>query len=133
MNEFVAGNRISLLRSGSEYFPALEAAIDGARLQIHLETYIFEADETGRAIAAALSRAAARGVVTHVLIDGFGSKNLDPEVINDMRVVWRVHIVDHVDTTDKGQLTVDNHQLSMQPTQTLPFESPGRNLRTEFK
>ena len=85
MSEFVPGNRISLLRTGSEYFPALEAAIDGARLQIHLETYIFEADETGRAIAAALSRAAARGVVTHVLIDGFGSKNLDPEVIDDMR------------------------------------------------
>ena len=82
MNEFVPGNRISLLRTGSEYFPALAAAIDDARLQIHLETYIFEADETGRAIAAALSRAAARGVVTHVLIDGFGSKNLDPEVIN---------------------------------------------------
>lgn len=85
MSEFVPGNRISLLRTGSEYFPALEAAIDGACLQIHLETYIFEADETGRAIAAALSRAAARGVVTHVLIDGFGSKNLDPEVIDDMR------------------------------------------------
>ncbi len=86
MNEFVSGNRICLLRTGSEYFPALEAAIEGARLQIHLETYIFEADETGRAIAAALSRAAARGVVTYVLIDGFGSKNLDPEMIDDMRV-----------------------------------------------
>ena len=30
MNNFVAGNRIRLLRTGAEYFPALEAAIDGA-------------------------------------------------------------------------------------------------------
>jgi len=85
MNEFVSGNRICLLRTGSEYFPALIAAIDAAQQQIHLETYIFEADVTGRAVAAALARAARRGVATHVLIDGFGSKNLDSGVINELR------------------------------------------------
>lgn len=92
MSRFVAGNRIRLLRTGSEYFPALQAAIDGARQQIHLETYIFEADETGRAVAAALARAAARGVVTRVLIDGFGSKNLDRGVIAAMRAAG-VHLL----------------------------------------
>ena len=71
MNEFVTGNRIRLLRTGTEYFPALIAAIDAAQRQIHLETYIFEADGTGRAVAAALARAARRGVAAHVLIDGF--------------------------------------------------------------
>jgi cardiolipin synthase len=85
MNEFVAGNRIRLLRTGTEYFPALIVAIDGAQRQIHLETYIFEADGTGQSVAAALSRAARRGVATHVLIDGFGSKNLDSAVIDGMR------------------------------------------------
>ena len=85
MNRFVAGNRIRLLRTGSEYFPALKAAIDGAQRQIHLETYIFEADATGHAIADALTRAAQRGVTTHVLIDGFGSKNLDSGIIEAMR------------------------------------------------
>ncbi len=85
MNAFLAGNRVQLLRTGAEYFPALQAAIDGACEQIHLETYIFEADTTGRAIAAALSRAAARGVATHVLIDGFGSKDLNTELIDGMR------------------------------------------------
>ena len=85
MNNFVAGNRIRLLRTGGEYFPALEAAIDGAQRQIHLETYIFEADATGHAIAGALARAARRGVTTHVLIDGFGSKNLDAGAIEAMR------------------------------------------------
>ena len=53
MNNFVAGNRIRLLRTGAEYFPALEAAIDGAHRQIHLETYIFEADATGHALTLA--------------------------------------------------------------------------------
>lgn len=85
MNEFMPGNRIRLLRTGSEYFPALAAAIDAARRQIHLETYIFEADATGHVIAAALSRAAARGVATHVLIDGFGSKDLAVGLLDEMR------------------------------------------------
>lgn len=85
MSGFCAGNRIELLRTGTEFFPALEAAIDGARLQIHLETYIFENDDTGRRIAEALARAAGRGVATHLLIDGFGSKDLGLEFIEGMR------------------------------------------------
>lgn len=85
MSAFVDGNRIQLLRTGAEYFPALESALDAAGQQIFLETYIFEADDTGRAIAAALMRAAQRGVSTQVLIDGFGSKNLDAALIAAMR------------------------------------------------
>ena len=68
------GNRLTLLRNGTEFFPALEAAIDAAAREIFLETYIFATDATGQRIAAALARAAARGVAVHVLIDGFGSR-----------------------------------------------------------
>lgn len=39
-----------------------------------LETYIFADDAAGQAVAEALIAAAARGVVTHVLVDGFGAK-----------------------------------------------------------
>ena len=85
MAQLVGGNRITLLRSGAEYFPALIAECDAARREIHLETYIFEADETGRAIAQALMRAARRGVATHVMVDGFGSQALDRALIADMR------------------------------------------------
>ncbi|MBI3068070.1 MAG: cardiolipin synthase ClsB [Betaproteobacteria bacterium] len=85
MTEFVNGNRITLLRNGAEYFPALEAECDAARYEVHLETYIFEDDETGQRIAEALKRAARRGVVVHVLIDGFGSKELNPELVAGMR------------------------------------------------
>ncbi|HEX9452620.1 MAG TPA: cardiolipin synthase ClsB [Burkholderiales bacterium] len=68
------GNRIELLRNGEQYFPALEREIDAAASEIHLETYIFEADATGDRIARALIRAASRGVAVHLLVDGFGSR-----------------------------------------------------------
>jgi cardiolipin synthase len=74
--EYLPGNAITLLETGDAYFPALEAAIDGAVSEIHLECYIFEADATGRRIADALARAARRGVTVHLLIDGFGSQDL---------------------------------------------------------
>ncbi len=82
---FVPGNRIELLRSGVEYFPALVAACDAAEREIYLETYIFEDDATGRRVAAALSRAALRGVVVHVLIDGFGSKDFSEELLRALQ------------------------------------------------
>jgi cardiolipin synthase len=75
MNRYRPGNRLTLLRNGAEYFPALEAAIDSAQREIYLETYIFADDPSGQRIAEALARAAHRGVVVHVLVDGWGAKN----------------------------------------------------------
>ncbi|HKU71001.1 MAG TPA: phospholipase D-like domain-containing protein, partial [Burkholderiales bacterium] len=83
MIEFVNGNRITLLKTGAEYFPALIAECDAAQREIHLETYILEADATGRSVAAALERAARRGVAVQVLVDGFGSSDLDPELVKE--------------------------------------------------
>lgn len=71
--EFIAGNRLTLLDSGAEFFPALLAAINAARRDIHLESYIFADDSTGRAVAGALVEAARRGVAVRLLVDGFGS------------------------------------------------------------
>jgi cardiolipin synthase len=45
----VRGNRVTLLKSGAEYFPAIEAAIDGAAREVLLETYIYMDDEPGSA------------------------------------------------------------------------------------
>ena len=85
MIEFINGNRITLLNTGAEYFPALIAECDAARREIHLETYILGADATGRAVAAALERAARRGVAVQVLVDGFGSQDIDPELVTELR------------------------------------------------
>jgi cardiolipin synthase A/B len=74
--EFLGGNKLQLLTNGSAYFPALEQAFETAQHEIYLETYIFADDKTGRRIAAALVRAAGRGVSVHVLVDGFGSKGM---------------------------------------------------------
>lgn len=85
MTEFVEGNRIALLTSGAEYFPALEAECDAARHEIHVETYIFEDDVAGRSIASALMRASRRGVATHLLVDGYGSKKLSSGLVAEMQ------------------------------------------------
>ncbi|MBV6475574.1 MAG: cardiolipin synthase ClsB [Rhodocyclaceae bacterium] len=71
--EFLPGNALELLETGRDFFPALIAAIDAAQREFHLETYIFEDDASGRAVAAALCRAAQRGVAVRVLADGFGA------------------------------------------------------------
>ena len=73
--EFLPGNRLTLLNSGSDYFPALLAAIDGAEIEIYLESYIFANDEVGHAVASALCRAANRNVQVNVTVDGFGARN----------------------------------------------------------
>lgn len=85
MSHFVSGNQIVLLQNGEAYFPAIERAFENAKKEIYLETYIFEYDETGKRIAEALKRAARRGIEVHVLVDGFGSKNLTQSAIEDMR------------------------------------------------
>lgn len=82
--DFVKGNRITLLRNGSEYFPALEAAIDSAQNIVHLETYIFEYDATGIRISEALKRAARRNVTVRLLLDGFGSQDLPKDEVQNM-------------------------------------------------
>ena len=73
--EFLPGNRLTLLNSGSDYFPALLAAIGGAQTEIYLESYIFADDEIGHEVASALCQAAERGVLVNVTVDGFGARN----------------------------------------------------------
>ena len=75
----------SLLRAGTEFFPALEAACAAAQREIYLETYIFEDDATGQRVGATLARAAARGVAVHVMIDAFGSNDLGDDFLLALR------------------------------------------------
>jgi cardiolipin synthase len=86
MTHFIDGNQIKLLRNGAEYFPALEAAIDGAVDEIYLQTYIYVADETGKHIGNALMRAAQRGVEVNLLLDGFGCKDLSKEYVGELEL-----------------------------------------------
>ncbi|MBK8523351.1 MAG: cardiolipin synthase ClsB [Betaproteobacteria bacterium] len=83
--DFVDGNRLTLLNSGGEFFPALIECIEAATTDVQLETYIFEDDASGRPVMAALKRAAGRGVKVRVLVDGSGAARftdtLQPELL----------------------------------------------------
>ena len=72
--EYVGANRLTLLRNGVQYFPVLIEAIDAARREVFLESYIYADDQTGSLVTDALTRAAARGVRVCVLVDGFGAR-----------------------------------------------------------
>jgi cardiolipin synthase len=77
------GNRVTLLENGGQYFPALLAAIAAAEREVHLESYIFEADALGLSVAEALAQAARRGAKVRVLLDGFGARLL-PQTIQTL-------------------------------------------------
>ena len=98
MIKFLDGNQLTLIQNSTEYFPALEAAIDQAQHQVYLESYIFTHDGAGERIGAALIRAAQRGVASHLLIDGYGSQNFPPAELEALRnagvaaLIYRPHI-----------------------------------------
>jgi cardiolipin synthase len=69
---FVGGNEVRLLEGGDELFPRLLAAVDAARHEVWLATYIFHTDDTALRVLQALVRAAGRGVQVRVVVDGFG-------------------------------------------------------------
>ncbi|MGB4812615.1 MAG: cardiolipin synthase ClsB [Methylophilaceae bacterium] len=84
MAHFVAGNQIKLLRNGAEYFPALETAIAHAKHDVYLQTYIYQVDKAGTRIGHALTNAAKRGVAVHLMLDGFGCKDLPEYFVSSL-------------------------------------------------
>jgi len=69
----VAGNKVTLLQNGQATYQAMLAAISGARDHIHMETYIFEDDETGRRFEDALLAKQREGVSVSIIYDGVGT------------------------------------------------------------
>lgn len=73
---FTGGNEVRLFGSGADFFGAMIERIDAATRDVAIETYIFCDDDTGRALSAALVRAARRGVRVRVITDGIGTPHL---------------------------------------------------------
>jgi cardiolipin synthase len=71
--EFQGGHGVRLLSGGDELFAAFEQALQAARTEVWMATYIFNDDEASRRVADALVATAARGVQVRLLVDGFGS------------------------------------------------------------
>ena len=78
----LAGNRLTPLNNGEEAYPAMLTAIAAARESVHLSTYIFDNDQTGREFASALHEAAGRGVAVRMIIDSMGEKYSFPSAMN---------------------------------------------------
>lgn len=70
----LGGNRIELLHDADASFQALLTDIESARRTVHLEFYIWDAGGRADTVAAALARAARRGVKCRVLLDDVGSR-----------------------------------------------------------
>ncbi len=74
-----SGNRVRLLENGEGYFARVFEAIDNARKEILLETFILFEDKVGQDLQRRLVAAAERGVNVQMLVDGYGSPDLSPE------------------------------------------------------
>ncbi len=88
------GHHLQLLEGSRQLFPALIAAMDGARHEVRLETYIFDFTGAGTTVAEALVRAAERGVQVCLVVDGLGTGAL-PQTwqarFDQAGVAWRVY------------------------------------------
>lgn len=76
---------VQLVRSGHEYFDLLGRLIKNARSLIHLQTYIFDADDTGKEVVHQLIEAAKRGVKVILVADGYASQTLSKTVIKKLQ------------------------------------------------
>lgn len=74
-----------LIKGGGDYFQLLEKLTAEAEHTIHFQFYIFDADETGQAVANALIAAAKRGVKVYMLLDAYGSQALPKAFVNQLK------------------------------------------------
>jgi cardiolipin synthase len=78
-------NKVRLVHGGKDYFSTLIEMIDKASSVVHLQTYIYEGDETGLMVSEALIRAARRKVQVYILLDGYASQDLSKNIIKEWK------------------------------------------------
>lgn len=78
------GNGIEFLTDYDGTIARIVEDIDAAQESVRILVYIFADDDVGRKVIDALRRAAARGVVCHVLIDAFGSHRWSRRVLRKL-------------------------------------------------
>lgn len=78
--DVLTGNTVEVLVGAPKTYDAIVAAIEGARDHVHLQYYVFRADDAGSRIVRALEAARDRGVEVRLLYDAFGSAGLGPRL-----------------------------------------------------
>ena len=84
-NIFSLQNKVTLIRGGAGYFNALLELINNATESIHIQTYIYDEDETGKQVAGALKQAVLRKVEVHLMADGYASKEISEDFIAELK------------------------------------------------
>ncbi|MFH8800838.1 phosphatidylserine/phosphatidylglycerophosphate/cardiolipin synthase family protein [Streptomyces sp. NPDC017936] len=75
------GNELVPLRNGDEIFPAMLRAIRSARHTIDMMTFVYWRGQIARDFAAALAERARAGVRVRLLLDGFGAKQIERDLL----------------------------------------------------
>jgi cardiolipin synthase len=83
--ELSHGNAFDVLTNGDQIFPAMLAAIDGARRRISFESYIFDTGEVANRFTESLANAARRGVTVKLVIDAVGASTMEQEHVDRLR------------------------------------------------
>jgi cardiolipin synthase len=91
--DLVSGNAYDILANGDEEFPAMLAAIDGARERDSFETYVYEKGRVADWFTSALERAAQRGVDVRVVVDSVGASKMEDGHVDRLRAAG-CHVVD---------------------------------------
>ncbi|WP_225630135.1 phospholipase D-like domain-containing protein [Streptomyces solaniscabiei] len=87
------GNELTALRNGDEIFPAMLEAIRSARHTVDMMTFVYWRGSIAHDFAAALAERARAGVRVRLLLDGFGAKEIEQELLDSMdaagvQVAW---------------------------------------------
>jgi cardiolipin synthase len=78
------GNQVAFYREGQGAFGAMLEAIRSARHHVHLETFIFQPDATGRLFLDALAERALKGVEVRLLYDAMGTYRLSHRLLQSL-------------------------------------------------
>lgn len=89
----IAGNKTTLLFDGPQTMAEMLKAINGARNNINLETYIFDQDELGLKFADALIEKQRQGVTVNILYDSVGTLGVPAEFFKRMRDAG-IHLIE---------------------------------------
>ncbi|MGY6021870.1 phospholipase D-like domain-containing protein [Streptomyces spinosirectus] len=87
------GNELVPLRNGHRIFPAMLEAIHSAQYTIDMMTFVYWRGQIARDFAAALADRARAGVRVRLLLDGFGAKEIEGDLLDLMdsagvQVAW---------------------------------------------
>ena len=117
-HRFTDTNMITALRNGDEIFPAMLEAVRDAEHSVEFVTFVYWTGDIADQMADALAERARAGVTIRVVLDGFGSLQMDQGLIETMRQAgvqverfrpptrWKVWEADH--RTHRKILVVDD-------------------------